>query len=85
MAKATIPADRLRVIQLENGLGWEDICPFLEVPIPSADYPGRNEPEKFQAMVEAFITPLITGAAVKLGVVAVPTVAILGWMLVKYL
>lgn len=84
IAKATIPADRLRVIQLENGLGWEDICPFLGVPIPSTDYPGRNEPEKFQAMVEGFIKPLITAAAVRLSVVVVPTIAVLGWMFVKY-
>ncbi|KAJ5619816.1 hypothetical protein N7510_003800 [Penicillium lagena] len=84
MAKATIPADRLRVIQLEDGLGWEDICPFLGVPIPSADYPGRNEPEKFQGLVQGFITPLITAAALRLSVVAVPTVAVLGWMFVKY-
>jgi len=85
MAKATIPADRLRVIRLEDGLGWDDICPFLGVPVPDVDYPGRNEPEKFQGLVEAFIKPLITAAVLRLSVVAVPTVAVVGWMIAKYI
>lgn len=84
MAKATIPADRLCLIQLENGLDWENICPFLGLPIPDEPYPGRNEPEKFQALVMDFFRPHFIAATMRLSAVAIPVVGVLGWAAVKY-
>lgn len=82
--KDTIQADRLCLIQLEDGLGWETICPFLGVPIPDEAYPGRNEPEKFQVLVEGFVGPRINAAIMRFSVVAVSKVGVLGWVAVKY-
>ncbi|KAJ5334780.1 hypothetical protein N7452_007183 [Penicillium brevicompactum] len=83
-AKQIIPADRLCLIQLEDGLGWENICPFLGLPIPNEAYPGRNEPEKFKKLVEGFLQPKVTAAFMRLGAVAIPTVGVLCWAAMTY-
>ncbi|KAJ5097603.1 hypothetical protein N7456_008324, partial [Penicillium angulare] len=84
-AKATIPADRLCLINLEkDNLDWEAICPFLEVPVPKEKYPGRNEPEKFQALVEGFLGPKVKSAVVRFGITALATVGALGWSSYQY-
>ncbi|KAJ5456574.1 hypothetical protein N7530_011848 [Penicillium desertorum] len=82
--KEIIPADRLCYIRLEDGLDWENICPFLGVPIPEEAYPGRNEPEKFQKLVHEFLQPKMMVAVMRLSAVAVPAIGILGWAAVKY-
>ncbi|KAJ5754014.1 uncharacterized protein N7511_008167 [Penicillium nucicola] len=84
LAKATIPADRLCLIQLEDGLDWESICPFLGLPIPEEPYPDRNEPEKFQALVQDFLQPKIIASIMRLSAVAIPIVGVLGWAAVRY-
>lgn len=43
--KATIPKNRLLVY--EAGQGWEPLCKFLGVPVPSAPYPSENSREEF--------------------------------------
>ncbi|KAI2641023.1 hypothetical protein GGS21DRAFT_353898 [Xylaria nigripes] len=48
-AKDLVPADRLLVVRLEDGLGWEQICPFLEVDTPAIPYPRVNDTKQFQA------------------------------------
>lgn len=82
--KEIIPADRLCLIQLEDSLGWEKICPFLDVQIPEDAYPGRKEPQKYKKIVEGFLQPKIIAAAMRLSTVAIPTVGILGWAAVKF-
>lgn len=82
--KAIIPADRLCLIQLKDGLDWEKICPFLGIPSPKEEYPDRNEPEKFQAMVQNFLQPKLTAAVVRLSLVAVPTFGVVAWGAWKY-
>lgn len=83
-AKETIPADRLCVIQLENGLDWKDICPFLNLPIPEQAYPERNDPEKFQKIVQDWIQPRIAAAAMRFSALAIPVVGIMGWAAFTY-
>ncbi|KAJ5730117.1 uncharacterized protein N7483_004625 [Penicillium malachiteum] len=84
MAKATIPADRLCLINLDKDtLDWETICPFLDVSIPKEDYPGRNEPEKFEAMVKGFMDPIVRTAMFRLGATIVGVLGI-GWAAVQY-
>ncbi len=41
-----VSADRLLVFEAKNG--WKPLCDFLEVPIPSTDYPRVNTTEQFQ-------------------------------------
>ncbi|KAI9924688.1 hypothetical protein MW887_006540 [Aspergillus wentii] len=82
--KTTLPADRLCLIRLEDGIDWETICPFLGVPVPQVAYPGRNEPEKFQAMVQEALQPKVTAAMMRMGAVVVPVLGILGWASKSY-
>ena len=39
--KETIPADKLLIHRAEDG--WDPLCEFLEVPVPSGPYPWVNE------------------------------------------
>ncbi|KAI1431122.1 P-loop containing nucleoside triphosphate hydrolase protein [Xylaria sp. CBS 124048] len=48
MVEDLVPADRLLVVKLEDGLGWEQICPFLEVDTPAIPYPRTNDTKQFQ-------------------------------------
>ncbi|KAJ5677535.1 uncharacterized protein N7477_003168, partial [Penicillium maclennaniae] len=82
--KDIIPADRLCLIQLQDGLDWEKICPFLGVSIPKEEYPDRNEPEKFQALVQVFLQPKLIAAVVRLSLLAVPTFGIALWATWRY-
>ncbi|KAJ5647893.1 hypothetical protein N7490_004265 [Penicillium lividum] len=85
MIKSTIPEDRRCTIHLDNdGLEWEDICNYLELPVPDQDYPDRNQPAKFQALFESFLMPRVTAAAMKCGAVVVPVLGVLGWASLKY-
>lgn len=84
MVKETVPANQMCVIQLEDGLDWSKICPFLGVPVPNEEYPDRNEPEKFQAMVQQELQPHITAAILKMGAFVVPVLGVVGWMGMKY-
>lgn len=52
LVRRIVPADRLLVVQLEDGLGWEQICPFLGEPIPDQPYPRANDPNEFKKVVK---------------------------------
>ena len=41
----TIPADRLLVLNVADG--WEPLCRFLEVPVPSTAFPHRHPKKEF--------------------------------------
>jgi hypothetical protein len=45
--KETVPADRLLVWDPKDG--WEPLCEFLEVPVPSDPLPNLNDTESFKA------------------------------------
>ncbi len=47
--KRTIPASRLLVY--ETGSGWEPLCRFLGLAVPSDPYPQINSTREFQAMI----------------------------------
>jgi hypothetical protein len=38
-----------RLLVLETGAGWEPLCAFLDLPVPSEPYPGRNSTQEFLA------------------------------------
>jgi hypothetical protein len=46
-----IPANRLIVFEAKQG--WDPLCKFLGVPVPSTPYPNTNSTEEFQARVRA--------------------------------
>ncbi|PIG85736.1 hypothetical protein AARAC_004077 [Aspergillus arachidicola] len=78
-AKSTLPKERLLLIKLEEGLGWEQICPFLDLPIPDEKYPRGNEPEKFQKMLESHLKPRVQLAVLRLGALAVAALGMVGY------
>ena len=43
-----VPADRLLVLDLRDGITWEKICPFLDKPIPESPYPHVNTTESLK-------------------------------------
>lgn len=67
------------LIKLEEGLGWEQICPFLDLQIPDEKYPRGNEPEKFQKLLEDHLKPRVQRAALKVGALAVTALGIIGY------
>lgn len=81
--KETVPADRMKVIRLEEGLDWETICPYLGVPIPKEPYPDRNEPEKFAALVGEKLAPKVRNAFLRLAATIV-TPVVAGWAVWRY-
>lgn len=79
-----MPRDRLLVVNLEDGLGWEQVCPFLEMPIPDEKYPRGNTPEEFRAIVNSIMAPMFQAATLRLSMVAMPVlgaVSYVGWRL----
>ena len=43
--RASVPAERL--LEHEAGTGWEPLCAFLDVPVPSRPYPHLNDRDSF--------------------------------------
>ncbi|KAL1924508.1 uncharacterized protein VTP21DRAFT_4162 [Calcarisporiella thermophila] len=67
--KRVVPAERLLVFNVKEG--WEPLCKFLGVPVPSEPFPRVNDREEFASRVEKqrnvgvmIFTTLITVAAV---------------------
>ncbi|KAH8890237.1 hypothetical protein GQ53DRAFT_824873 [Thozetella sp. PMI_491] len=44
-----VPPEKLLDIRLEDGLGWEQLCPFLGHEIPDVPYPRINDAAQFTA------------------------------------
>ena len=59
----TIPASRLLVYEVKQG--WEPLCRFLNVPVPSTPFPRKNSREEMSAMMAANRPP--EGAALDIG------------------
>ncbi|KAJ8205217.1 hypothetical protein LV164_005625 [Aspergillus fumigatus] len=71
--KNTVPKDHLLVIKLEDGLGWEQICPFLGVPIPEEKYPRGNDADNFKGLVENYFRERTRAAMVRGPILIIPS------------
>ncbi|WP_026413065.1 sulfotransferase family protein [Actinomadura oligospora] len=49
--RAHVPADRL--LEFDVAQGWEPLCAFLDVPVPQAPFPHRNDRRQFEAFMRA--------------------------------
>ncbi|KAI0108866.1 hypothetical protein GGR51DRAFT_513390 [Nemania sp. FL0031] len=84
IAKAKAPKDRLLVVRLEDGFGWEQICPFLGHPIPETRYPRGNAPQEFKKMGDEILVPRIVRAGLMaVSAVVIPMLSIGAWYYVK--
>ncbi|PKS06030.1 hypothetical protein jhhlp_007864 [Lomentospora prolificans] len=52
MVRKLVPPEQLLEVKLEDGLGWEQICPFIGEPIPDVPYPRSNDPQEFKKLVQ---------------------------------
>ncbi|RYP08972.1 hypothetical protein DL765_008615 [Monosporascus sp. GIB2] len=78
--KRLVPPEQLKVITLEDGLGWEEICPYLGVPVPKGlDWPGRNVPEEFAAIGAPISRGAMTRAITSMTTIAVGIIAAGVW------
>ncbi|KAI1148780.1 hypothetical protein F4825DRAFT_464628 [Nemania diffusa] len=83
-AKALVPKDRLLVAKLEDGFGWEEICPFLGHPIPETRYPRGNAPQEFHKMGNEILGPRIRRAGLMaLSAAVIPILSIGAWYYIK--
>ncbi|KAK1656211.1 hypothetical protein BDP81DRAFT_487614 [Colletotrichum phormii] len=57
--KALVPADKLLVLNLEKGFGWEEICIFLGKDVPEEPYPLINAMSDFHVAAEMVVSPAI--------------------------
>jgi hypothetical protein len=49
-----VPPEQLLDVRLEDGLGWETICPFLGVEVPNVPYPRINDTRALQKWTRFF-------------------------------
>ena len=69
--KAGVPAERLLVFSVDQG--WEPLCKFLGVPVPSTPFPNVND----RAAVKKIIANITNGAYVILAAGAVILAALI--------
>ncbi|KAJ8127526.1 hypothetical protein O1611_g6110 [Lasiodiplodia mahajangana] len=74
--KRLVPPKQLKVFRLEDGFGWNELCPCLGVPVPDTPWPSLNTPEEFHSIVK----PKIKTAVAKgmTGVTTIIAVAAIG-------
>ncbi len=78
--KTLLGKDKLLVARLEDGFGWDEICPFLGIETPDFKYPIGNAPAEFERMMTAQMKPIILKAALKiLTAVLVPVAGVGAW------
>ncbi|RYP08158.1 hypothetical protein DL764_002065 [Monosporascus ibericus] len=78
--KRLVPPEQLKVLTLEDGFGWEEICPYLGVPVPKdLDWPGRNVPEEFAAITGPVIQRSVRRAIMSLTTITVGIIAAGVW------
>jgi hypothetical protein len=71
-----LPKDKRLIVKLEDGLGWDEICPFLNKPIPDVKYPRGNAPAEFKALGDRIVAPRIQRAlAIYASTIIVPLAA----------
>ncbi|KAI2625167.1 P-loop containing nucleoside triphosphate hydrolase protein [Xylaria nigripes] len=67
--KRLVPPEQLKVCRLEDGFGWNELCPYLGMPIPNTPWPALNTPEEFESVVKPKVL-----AAIGKGMVGVTTI-----------
>lgn len=79
--KAIVPSDKLLVLNLEKGFGWEEICTFLGKDVPEEPYPRINAMSDFHVAAEMVVSPAIkkTMRIITSSAVAIAGVGIWYW------
>ncbi|KAI1747310.1 P-loop containing nucleoside triphosphate hydrolase protein [Xylaria castorea] len=77
--KRLVPPEQLKIIKLEDGFGWNELCPYLGVPVPDTPWPSLNKPEEFHGIVG----PMIKKAASK-GMAGIATIIVVAAVAMWY-
>jgi hypothetical protein len=79
--KKLVPKEKLGYFTLEDGFGWEQICPHLGKPIPEQRYPRGNAPKEFEALTMKLLGPSFKkAAAIVITTVLVPIIGFSAWI-----
>ncbi|KAI1450458.1 P-loop containing nucleoside triphosphate hydrolase protein [Annulohypoxylon stygium] len=81
--KRLVPPEQLLVCKLEDGFGWDEICPYLGVPIPDTEWPSLNKPEEFHEIAGPKVQRAFIKGIVGMTSMFVPVVAVGFWYLRK--
>ncbi|KAL7933859.1 hypothetical protein V8C35DRAFT_42181 [Trichoderma chlorosporum] len=78
LIKELVPKEKLRVIKLEEGLGWDELCDFLEVSKPDVPYPNFADHMEIR---DALVGQMIKRAMIKLSLMtaAIVGAVVFGW------
>lgn len=75
-----VPKDKLQSFSLEDGFGWEQLCPALDQPIPDVEYPRKNTPSRFDDLQSGFLDKAVRRAIIKAtSSVVLPLAVGAGW------
>ncbi|KAI0021296.1 hypothetical protein F4780DRAFT_778809 [Xylariomycetidae sp. FL0641] len=77
--KRIVTAEQLKVCKLEDGFGWNELCPYIGVPIPDRPWPALHTPDEFQAHVAPKIKKSILKGLVGVTATLAPLVAVGVW------
>ncbi|KAI0844020.1 P-loop containing nucleoside triphosphate hydrolase protein [Daldinia vernicosa] len=81
--KRLVPPEQLKVCKLEDGFGWDEICPYLGVPVPDEEWPSLNTPEEFgEVVAPKFKAAFMKGIIGTTSIIA-PIIAVGLWYLRK--
>ncbi|KAI1775150.1 P-loop containing nucleoside triphosphate hydrolase protein [Hypoxylon cercidicola] len=81
--KRLVPPERLKVCKLEDGFGWDEICPYLGVPTPDFEWPSLNTPEEFHEISGPKLQRAFVRGVVATTSLIAPIVAVGLWYLRK--
>ncbi|KAI5921445.1 P-loop containing nucleoside triphosphate hydrolase protein [Camillea tinctor] len=73
--KRIVPPEQLKVCKLEDGFGWEQICPYIGVPVPDMPWPSLNTPDEFHSLVKPRIQAATRKGLIGMSSIVVPLVA----------
>lgn len=73
LIKKLIPPERLHVIKLEDGIGWDKICGYLEKPIPDVPYPVTDNHHE---IMKPFFAGLVRTAFFNMAATLIPVVGL---------
>lgn len=76
--RALVPPERVLVLDLDQGFGWEEICGFLEVEVPAEPYPRSNSMAEFHVAAEMVLAPAVRKTRLLLAALAASAAAVVG-------
>lgn len=81
--KRLVPPEQLTVIRLEDGLGWNELCPLVDAPVPDVPWPTQNNADEFNLILQKYCEPGIRRAMGIISATVVPIIGAAAWFILK--